>query len=178
MYKTKTAYFRTCRTIEELKAEYKRLALLHHPDIAGGDLETMQEINAEYDDRHEVLKNIHTKKGTTETWTATGDWQTSETAQAYRDIISTLIHMQGIQIEICGSWLWITGETKPHKEELKSAGCLWSQNKSAWYYNGDDKKRKARAHCKSMDEVRAHWGSQVIDKEQQEQNSKRQYAIA
>ncbi len=72
--------------------------------------------------------------------------------------------MQGIQIELCGSWLWMTGETMKYKEQLKALGCLWSANKKAWYYNGDSRKSKKRAHCKSMDEIRTAWGSQKIAK--------------
>lgn len=40
-------YFDHCKTIEEIKLEYKRLASIHHPD-KGGTLEIMQEINVEY----------------------------------------------------------------------------------------------------------------------------------
>ena len=36
-------FFERCRTLAELKAEYKRLAMLHHPDM-GGDLETMKAV--------------------------------------------------------------------------------------------------------------------------------------
>ena len=172
MYK----YFASCRTIEDLKKEYKRLALVYHPDLRTGRLETMQAINAEYDVLFPILKNVHQKKDSSETWTATGDWQTSETADQYKDIISALVKMQGVKIELCGSWLWITGDTKTYKEQLKSIGCLWSANKSAWYYNGSDRKTK-RAHCKNMEEVRSKWGSQTIGQDQ-EQDSKRQPAYA
>lgn len=41
-------YFNNCKTLEELKKEFRRLAMLHHPD-RGGDAETMKQINAEYD---------------------------------------------------------------------------------------------------------------------------------
>lgn len=36
--------------------QYKKLAMLHHPDC-GGTTEEMQEINAEYDELFAVLKN-------------------------------------------------------------------------------------------------------------------------
>lgn len=42
-------FFTTCHTLEELKAEYKRLIKIHHPDL-GGDNATMAQINAQYDD--------------------------------------------------------------------------------------------------------------------------------
>ena len=42
-------YFENCNTIEELKAEYRRLAMKNHPD-RGGDEETMKAINQQYDE--------------------------------------------------------------------------------------------------------------------------------
>ena len=51
-------WFNNPQTLEELKKQYKQLALKHHPDI-GGNLKDMQEINTEYDQLFEKLKNIH-----------------------------------------------------------------------------------------------------------------------
>jgi len=48
-------YFMNCKTLDELKKEYRRLASIHHPNV-GGDTATMQAINAEYDEMHEVLR--------------------------------------------------------------------------------------------------------------------------
>ncbi|NBK77323.1 hypothetical protein D5272_01640 [bacterium D16-76] len=42
-------YFSGCYTIDQAKAEYRRLARIHHPDV-GGDVRTMQEIDAQYED--------------------------------------------------------------------------------------------------------------------------------
>lgn len=41
-------YFTNCKNLEELKKEFRRLAMIHHPD-RGGDQEIMKEINNEYD---------------------------------------------------------------------------------------------------------------------------------
>ena len=38
-------YFTNCKTLDELKAEYRRLAMANHPD-RGGDMETMNEKTA------------------------------------------------------------------------------------------------------------------------------------
>ena len=48
-------YFNRIETIEELKSEYRRLALENHPD-KGGKTETMQEINAEFDLSYRILE--------------------------------------------------------------------------------------------------------------------------
>lgn len=37
-------YFMNCKSLEDLKAEYRRLVKLHHPDL-GGNTETMKAIN-------------------------------------------------------------------------------------------------------------------------------------
>ena len=41
-------WFKECSTIEQARALYLKLVMQHHPD-KGGDLRTMQEINAEWD---------------------------------------------------------------------------------------------------------------------------------
>jgi curved DNA-binding protein CbpA len=40
-------WFNDCQTLEEVKAQYKKLAKQYHPDL-GGDTSTMQQINTEY----------------------------------------------------------------------------------------------------------------------------------
>ena len=42
-------YFNGCETLEELNKRYKSLAKKYHPDMPGGDTETMAKINQEYD---------------------------------------------------------------------------------------------------------------------------------
>jgi hypothetical protein len=44
-----SAYFTNITTLPALEKERRRLAKLHHPDVAGGSLVVMQEINAEYE---------------------------------------------------------------------------------------------------------------------------------
>lgn len=41
-------YFKNVKSYEDLKGQFKTLLKANHPDN-GGDLEQMQEINAEYD---------------------------------------------------------------------------------------------------------------------------------
>ena len=74
-------YFIDCETLEELKKEYKKLAMKHHPDM-GGNEETMKAINAEYDKAFAKVKNIHRNKDG-ETYTK----ENTETASEFKDII-------------------------------------------------------------------------------------------
>lgn len=146
-------FFNHCNTLDELKAEYRKLALANHPDH-GGDLETMKRINAEHDSRFEQLKSAHN--------TANPDHQTSETAEEFRAVINVLMSLAGITVELCGRWLWISGDTKPHRDALKAAGCRWSQNKKMWSWHHSEEWSKYRKGSSSMNQIRNKYGSQII----------------
>ena len=49
-------YFKTIKSYEDLKNQYKKLLKANHPDN-GGDLEAMKEINVEYDALFQIWKN-------------------------------------------------------------------------------------------------------------------------
>ena len=149
-----TQYFKDCKTLDELKAQYRRLAMQHHPD-RGGSLETMKAINAEHDKLFETLKTQHNA--------AADDYhKTTETAEEFRDILDTLLKLSGLTIELCGSWLWISGDTKTHKDALKTAGCRWSSNKSMWYWRHPEDNRSYRKSRTTMGDIRTKYGSQVF----------------
>lgn len=150
-------WFNNPSTLEELKQQYKKLALKHHPDL-GGNTTDMQEINNEYDLLFARLKNIHT---TAEGKTYTASTETTETPDEFKNIINALINLEGINIELCGSWLWITGNTKEHKEVLKSLHFRWSKSKLAWYYHTADYKKSSKKTY-SLDEIRDLYGSETI----------------
>jgi curved DNA-binding protein CbpA len=147
-------YFINIKTLDELKAEYRRLAMKHHPD-KGGNLETMKAINAEHDELFEVLKKQHNAG-------ADEYHQTTETAEMFRDIIDLLLTLDGLEVELCGSWLWIGGNTKEHKDALKKAGCGWSKNKGMWYWRHPEEGRRWRKSNTTMGDIRTKYGSQVF----------------
>ena len=120
-------YFAIIKTLEELKKEYKRLALENHPD-RGGDVEVMKAINAEYDIMFNRVKDIHIN--------AKGETYTKENTEApseFKDIIDKLIRMEGLEIEIIGCFIWLSGNTKAHKDNIKALGFKWHSTKQMWY---------------------------------------------
>lgn len=147
-------YFVNCKSLEDLKAEYRRLVKIHHPDM-GGSTETMQAINDEHDRVFEILKKQHNAS-------ADEYHQTTETAEEFRTIITALLKLDGVICELCGNWLWLSGNTKAHKEELKALGCRWSQNKQSWYWRHPESGRKHYKGHKSMNDIRMKYGSQVF----------------
>lgn len=145
-------YFKNVTTLDELKKEYRRLAMLHHPD-RGGDLETMKAINAEHDRLFEVLKQQHNAA-------ADADHQTTETAEEFREILVELFRIEGLTIELCGSWLWVGGNTRPAREKLKALKFRWSSNKQLWYWHHPEQTSRHYRGSRSMDEIRGKYGSQ------------------
>lgn len=147
-------FFTSCKSLEELKAEYRRLVKIHHPDH-GGDLETMKQVNNDYSAAFEKLKAQHNE-------THDAEHQTTETPEEFIEIIDKLLNLSGLDIELCGSWLWIGGNTREHKDALKAAGCRWSNNKKLWYWRHEEDGHRWSRGKKSIGEIRAKYGSQHI----------------
>lgn len=159
---TNTKWFNNPKTLEELKKEYKKLATAHHPDC-GGRTEDMQEINVEYDRLFAILKN---SKSTADGKVYETAEEVKETPEEFKHIISELIKLQGIEIEICGNWIWLTGNTYKCREQLKSLKFRFSKKKTAWYYHTEDYKKKSKKTY-SLDEIREFFGSEKITQKQQ-----------
>ena len=147
-------YFVGIETLSELKTAYKKLAKQFHQDN-GGSIEAMQILNAEYDSVFETLKRNYNNE-------ATEQRKTCEMAEDYRKIIETLINFEGINIEICGNWIWISGDTKQYKEDFKKVGLFWAKKKKMWYWRADQFKSYGRK-SKSMDSIRNKYGSDTIN---------------
>ena len=154
-------YFTECRTAEELKKAYHRMAAKLHPDN-GGDAEEFKAMKADYEKAFELLKNVH-MNAEGETYRK----ETTETAADFMDIIEKIIHFEGVKVEIIGSWIWLTGNTMQYKDEIKAAGFWWSRSKKAWYYNGDTEHKRRRGHY-SMNGLRDKWGSVEVEKKEQQ----------
>lgn len=145
-------YFTNIQTLEELKKEYKRLALENHPD-RGGDVEVMKAINAEYDIMFNRVKDIHINaKG--ETYTK----ENTETPSEFKDIIDKLIRMEGLEIEIIGCFIWLSGNTRAHKDNIKALGFKWHSTKKMWYKAPEDYRKRSKKKY-SIEEIRDMYGT-------------------
>ena len=81
-----TRYFKNVKSLEDLKSQFKALAKKNHPD-AGGSVETMKEINCEYDALFVVWKARHNA--------AQPENQTDETAESTRSKFYTEFGWEG-----------------------------------------------------------------------------------
>lgn len=151
-----TQYFNNPASLDELKTQYKHLAQKHHPD-RGGDTATMQAINAEYEERFEALKRTQNTQAAED---PTGRTRaTTESAGDFIAIVSLLLSLDGLEVELCGRWLWIGGNTRANKETLKAAGCRWSSSKKLWSWHYAEDGDRWHRGTKSMSQIRSKYGS-------------------
>ncbi len=152
----KSTFFQDCNSLQEVKKRFKELAFKHHPDC-GGDTATMQQINSEYE---AILKNpffTNSESGTTE--------QDKEEFLIYKDIINAIIALSGITIELIGNWVWVSGNTYPHRLKLKESGFFFAPKKTMWYYRPAEYK-SSNSKPKSIDDIRLKYGSDLIKQSQ------------
>lgn len=70
--------------------------------------------------------------------------------------------VEGVDVELCGTWLWIDGQTYEVKEQLKALGCKWSRNKKRWYWHDASKKGWSNGKTQ-MDDIRLKYGSKWVE---------------
>ena len=146
------------KTNTGLKKAYRKACLANHPD-KGGDVEIMKLINAAYD----FLKKCDSW------WTGEQSRkakQTTPLTETMQEMINKLRTLQGIKLEIIGSWLWVSGQTFGHKKALKDLKMKFSGNKKAWYYHEDTYCKRSKKKF-SMNDIRFIHGSQDVETNRQ-----------
>lgn len=155
-------YFDLVTTLEELKKEYRKLCFELHPDrnLDRDTTAEFQKMQAEYEKKFAEVKNVF-KNANGETYTK----ENNETPEEFEEIISKVIFMQGVDIDIVGTWIWLSGNTKEYKEIIKDLKFRWSKNKSAWYYHTGTYFKKSKNDY-SLDELKEMFGSQKVRNEE------------
>lgn len=137
-------------TAEAIKTAYKKASIKYHPDRNPAGAEMMKSVNAAYD----LLKTMGSATGTSEegeTWSDLGD--------ELNEILNELAAMAGLVIEVCGCWVWISGDTMQHKDAIKALGCMWASKKKMWYFRPAGQRSKKRGGSWDMDKIRDSYGS-------------------
>ncbi|MFS1904441.1 MULTISPECIES: J domain-containing protein [Vibrio] len=135
---------------KEIKAAYRKMINQYHPDKDSGNVHYSQLINSAY----KVLKGLD------EVIFSSVEMD-KHISKKLQDAINAIVNLDGLIIEVIGSWIWVTGETKKHKEILKENSYFYSRSKKAWYFKTGDRKR-VRGSKSSLDDIRNSHGSQVV----------------
>lgn len=144
--------FKEIQGINEAKKIYKQLAKKLHPDV-GGSNELFKMLNKIYND---ILENkIYFSNE-------------SKIDLELEKIISQILHYENIVIEVIGSWIWLSGDTKQIKDTLKEIGFKWARTKKLWFY-GEMKRRNPKEQ--NIEDIKAKYGCQTVKTKQQKKIS-------
>ena len=143
-------------SLEGIKAGYRAACKKYHPDINPDSVEFMKLINLAYEF---LIKNI--SKLNSNFATKQDGPSIDEAIQTIFDKIKTF---EGIKAEVCGTWLWLNGNTYQYKDQINEAGLRFSRNKKAWYWHPPGYKKRSRKSF-TMPEIRDLWGSYKLDQE-------------
>jgi hypothetical protein len=148
----------TVLTAESLKKAYRTACAKYHPDRNPAGLEMMKAVNVAYD----TLKGLPDDTDKTD---GTGD--SFFFGDKLNDAINAALAMEGVNIEVCGNWVWLSGNTKPHKDAIKAAGFWWASKKSMWYFRPAEWKSSSRGTW-DIEKIRDTHGSVNVARKERE----------
>lgn len=127
-------YFNDIKSLEELKSKYLELVRRYHP-LLNKDVNKayIKNINDEYNEKFKKVKSFFMSRNG-----EIYEKENTEDKREFKKIINTVLlldkNQEGkITLDILGTFIWIGGDTYPHKETFKKLGLRWSRNKQKWY---------------------------------------------
>ena len=139
-------------TKESIKTAYREASKKYHPDVNPAGIEMMKAVNSAYDvlKDMEMFENLH---GVSE--------EAVDYGEELNNALNAIYTCGGLHIEICGSWVWVTGRTKDYKDILKSAGFKWASKKKSWYFRPASEGARKKRGTYSMEKIRDTYGSTI-----------------
>lgn len=131
-------------TPEIAKQAFRTASKKYHPDINPAGEEMMKLVNEAY----EILQDF------------SGDLkeQQADYGDMLNEALNAIVNIPDLFIEICGAWVWVSGNTRDHKATLKEAGYRWASKKKNWYFRPEEYRSRGRGRS-TMDEIREKYGS-------------------
>lgn len=137
-----------------IKTRYKELAKENHPDL-GGCVEAMKVINQQYE---QILSGLYQRAGKS----ITEIEELLAKSQHVAEKLCEIIACPCVMVELCGDWLWVTGDTRPVKDKLREAGFFWAPKKQAWYWREESNKSRNRGKFISLEEIKGKYGTTAV----------------
>ena len=76
-------------------------------------------------------------------------------------VCEELIKLDGLLIEVVGTWLWISGETFKHKSIFNKYKMRWNKMRKLWQYDSTGEYKRTK-NKRSDEEIKSYFGSEVI----------------
>ena len=143
-------YFYGCSDLTEVLHKFKQLAVRYGQN--GGD--NSAEYNKLFQDFYEILKEdskfaLLSIQG-----------KLKDDIMQFPNLVAGAL-LPELNLEFCGSWLWVTGNTFEYKEKLKELGNRYSSNKKCWYWRPYGEQRSKVTKPTSMEYIRDKYGSDL-----------------
>ncbi|MFC2859719.1 J domain-containing protein [Citrobacter farmeri] len=139
-------------TEKDIKIAYRKAALKYHPDRNPLGAELMKAVNAAFDFLMANIDKINQFQSSDEN--ARYDY-----CESLEKVLNTLSGLSGVVYEVIGNWIWISGETKKHKDTLHELNCKWAPKKKQWFYRPEEHKSRRNRKEHSIDEIREMYGT-------------------
>lgn len=146
----KTNLFSGCKTPSEVEQRYEELLQVFKSGN-GESKEIIAAINDQYSELVAALKKASQVEANKEKATV------SEKIKELQNSVDT----KGLHLEVCGTWLWVTGQTYPIRNTLKNLGFRYSSNKLSYYYRQEDYRSSTQKPI-PMDLIREKFGTSEV----------------
>ena len=153
-------YFNDCKTLEEAKTIYHRLALKLHPD-QGGSAEDFKTLKNEYDafliGTWNTAFNAYAKSKS-KGYTPKAD------VSAFEAILKEAVNLANDMylVQIIGYWIYVFNGYQI-KDDLKALGFWYSGGHKAWVYSG--MKKLNHSTRMGLDKIKNTYGCETIKEE-------------
>lgn len=152
--------FSNCNSVEDIKKRFRELVRDTHPDN-GGDTKACARVLEEYRQALNEMKTFRKNiDNSARTYDNKEEGDGVELSGDLADVAAVLCGLDGVRVELCGAWLWISGNTYPHRATIKAVGAKWANNKKMWYFHEGEYKRRGKA--KTIEEIRGKYGTASI----------------
>ena len=126
----------------------------------------IEELKDESDYVIRELKRLEEEKQKLEKYLSEISNRASEVLQLeyyyFIEVINQIINFENITIEIIGSWIWVSGETKPIKETLKSLKFHWNKTRQLWQRKPSDEKFRTINSKQSDSWIKDKYGCETV----------------
>lgn len=164
--------FEKITNFADLRKAYREAARKAHPDM-GGSTEEMQKVNADFEAATKRIERTGERFDSNTNSTANAAQTGAENAQnaskttaadmaKYAEILQKLAGLDDIEIELVGSWLWVSGNTYARREQIKAAGLWWSSKHKAWYWHAPEDKCRRASKSDTFEDIKARHGAQTV----------------